>query len=303
MAAFDAVTQVDDGVAVITVPAVEGKSGDRVVVPVFVENSPGVTVFQLALQYDNSKLEFISQLSGPAFTETAQLRNGDPIPVDSDIWEARVTYVGDLPDIKTVYGDVVLCEFEFAIRENAGGGVTPLTLKPQHSYFVTSADNNVYPEITNGAITIEAAEETESYNFRAYMEAAQTSLTAGDTLSVDIMLSGDLNYTQFNTAITYDANLLEFAGYANLGGLAAEVKNDGADIINVRSVASLNMLTGATCITPVRVVTLKFTVKDNLAAERIATDLSFASIAVTPAAGVTGVTIAPGRAISVTFSR
>ena len=135
------------------------------------------------------------------------------------------------------------------------------------------------------------------------MEAAQTNLKAGDTLSVDIMLTGDLNYTQFNTAITYDANLLEFAGYANLGGLVAEVKKYGADKINVRSVASLNMLTGAACATPVRVVTLKFTVKDNFAAESITTDLNFASIAVTSAAGVAGATTAPGRTLRVTLGR
>jgi len=223
--------------------------------------------------------------------------------VDGDIWEARVTYLGELLAPQTVPGDVVLCEFEFEIRVGADGGATPLTLKPQNSYILDGSGNNVYPQIKNGAITIEATAETESYNFRAYMEAAQTNLKAGDTLSVDIMLSGDFNYTQFNAAIAYDAALLEFAGYANLGGLVAEVKKDGADKITVRSVASLNMLTGATCVTPVRVVTLKFTVKDTLAAESIATDLNFTSIAVTPAAGVSGVTVAPGRVLRVTLSR
>jgi|GEM_PF-1213391 len=303
MTAFDVATLTDDGVTAITVPSVEGKPGERVVVPVAIENSPGVKMFQLAMQYDNTKLEFISQSSGPAFAQPASLRNGGPIQVDGDIWEARVTYLGELLAPQTVFGDVVLCEFEFEIRDAAATGETPLTLKPQNSYILNGSSNNVYPEIKNGVITIKATEEIESYNFRAYMEVAQTRLKAGDTLSVDIMLTGDLNYTQLNAVIAYDAVLLEFAGYANLGGLVAEVKKDGADKINVRSVSSMNMMTGASCVTPVRVVTLKFVVKDILATDSIATDLSFASIAVAPAAGVTGATTAPGRPISLTLSR
>jgi len=303
IAAFDITTPADDGATVITVPAVAGKPGERVVVPVAIESSPGVKMYQLAMQYDNSKLEFISQSSGSAFAQPASLRNGGPIQVDGDIWEARVTYLSELLAPQTVPGDVILCEFEFEIRDGAAAGEIPLILKPQNSYILNGSGNNVYPEIKDGSIIIEATEDAESYNFRAYMEAAQTSLNAGDTLSVDIILSGDLNYTQFNTAIAYDSAWLEFAGYANLGGLVAEVKKDGADKITVRSVASMNMMTGVSCVTPVRVVTLKFTVKDILAAESVASDLSFASIAVTPAAGVSGAITAPGRALCVTISR
>ncbi|MCL2766479.1 MAG: cohesin domain-containing protein [Peptococcaceae bacterium] len=303
IAAFDVAMPVDDGVTVITVPALDGKVGERISVPVFIENSPGVKMYQLAMQYDNSKLEFISQSSGSSFAQPASLRNGGPIQVDGDIWEARVTYLGELLAPQIVYGDVVICEFEFEIREGAAAGATPLTLKPSNSYILSASGKNVYPAINVGEITIEAPGEIISYNFRTYMEAAQTNIKAGDTLSVDVMLTGDLNYTQFNTAIAYDAGLLEFAGYANLGGLVAEVKKDGADKISVRSVASMNMMAGAPCVTPVRVVTLKFTVKDTFTAESIATDLSFVSIAVTSAAGVTGTTTAPGKALSVMLVR
>jgi len=301
ISAFEVATPVDGGDTVIVVPEINGKPGEMVSIPVVIENSPGVTMYQLAMQYDNSKLEFISQTSGPAFAQPASLRNGGPIQVDGDIWEARVTYLGELLAPQTVSGDVVLCEFEFAIRDSAAAGETPLTLKPQNSYILSGSGNNVYPEIKNGAVTIAAEEEKESYNFRAYMEAAQTSLKAGETFSVDIMLTGDLNYTQLSAAIAYDDALLEFAGYANLGGLVAEVKKDGAGKINVRSVASLNMMTGASCVKPVRVVTLKFTVKGNLAAGSGATDLGFASIAVIPVAGVTGAITAPGKPLRVTF--
>jgi len=162
------------------------------------------------------------------------------------------------------------------------------------------------PEVDNCAsytlysqpVTVNA--ESPVYDFTVYLEAAQTELTAGDTLYVDVMLTGNLNYTQVNTSIAYDAELLDFAGYANLGGLVGEVKKAAGDQINVRSVPSLNMIAGAPCANPVRVVTLKFTVMENLATDSIATDLSLAAVAVTPVAGVSGVTIAPGRTLVVT---
>jgi len=129
------------------------------------------------------------------------------------------------------------------------------------------------------------------YNFRVSLQSAQSALAAGDILAVDVMLAGNINYTQINTAIAYDANMLEFTGYANLSGLAAEVRKDSAGKISVRSVPSLNMLLGALCIPPVKVVTLQFMAKDNFAD----TAISFAAIAVTPAAGAKMATTAPGK--------
>ncbi|MCL2496611.1 MAG: cohesin domain-containing protein [Clostridiales bacterium] len=143
----------------------------------------------------------------------------------------------------------------------------------------------------------------KDYNFTLSMASAQSGLKAGDTLLVDIMLKGDKNYSQVNTSINYDANLLEFSGFANIGGLIGEVKKEGADKINVRSVASLNIAVGAPCAAPLRVVTLKFTVKGNFSAASIATDLNFASIAITPAAGITGATTAPGKALPITLQK
>jgi len=153
---------------------------------------------------------------------------------------------------------------------------------------------------TGAALTIINSTE---YNFLVYMESAQTSLKIGDALYVDIMLTGNLNYSQVNTAIAFDGGILEFAGHENLGGIAAEVKKDGADRISVRSVSNLNMFTGAPCKTPVRVATLKFTVKGILESGSINTNLTFASIAVTPVAGITGTITAPGNALNVILTR
>jgi len=130
-------------------------------------------------------------------------------------------------------------------------------------------------------------------NFFLTLKAAQTTLNAGDTLLIDIMLEGDRNYTQVNTSVAFDANLLQFAGYTNLSGIAAEVKKDGADKIAIRSVPSLNMLLGAPCANPVRVVTLKFTVKEDIE-DATTTAISFAAGLVNPVAGATTLT-GPGK--------
>jgi len=133
------------------------------------------------------------------------------------------------------------------------------------------------------------------YNFNVYVKASQASYNAGDTILVDVMLGGNLNYTQVNAAIAYDSAVLEYAGYANLAGLAAEIKADGVDMISLRSVPTLNMMVGAPCLIPQQLVTLKFTVKE--LTDDIDTAVGIAGRAVTPAAGVSGYTTSPGESI------
>jgi len=140
-----------------------------------------------------------------------------------------------------------------------------------------------------------AVEDLIIYNYRLTLHSGYA---AGDMVEVDVILSGDINYTQLNAAIAFDSELLEFAGYANLGGLAAEVKNAG-DTINIRSVPSLNMLQGATCAPAVRVVTLIFTVNDVFEDGGINSEFTIAAQAVTPAAGVKGAVTAPVKPLSI----
>jgi len=164
------------------------------------------------------------------------------------------------------------------------------------SAFTFTIDNDA----TNVVIPVEY--HREKY-FNVYMESAQTSLTVGDTLYADVMLQGDFNYTQLNTAIAYDSGLLQFAGYENLSGLAAEVKKDGADKISVRSVPTLNMLVGASCAAPVRVVTLKFTVTGDFEADSVKSQLAINDAAVTPTAGAKGIELFLGSKLPLTIKK
>jgi len=133
------------------------------------------------------------------------------------------------------------------------------------------------------------------YNFNLFVKAGQASYKAGETVLVDVMLGGNLNFTQVNASIAFDPAVLEYAGYANLTGLAAEVKAVGVDNISLRSVPSLNMLVGVSCLVPQRIVTLKFTVK--ALTEDIDTAVGVAGRIVNPVASVSAYTTSPGESI------
>jgi M6 family metalloprotease-like protein len=146
--------------AALAVSSAQGRAGEAVSIPVAIENSPGVKMFQLALEYDNSKLEFVSHASGEAFAHQTNLRIGDPKQIHGDIWEVQLTYSGDLLNPVTVYGDIILCTFEFKIRSNAAAGDTPLTLNPVNTHILDNDDNSIYPPLKNGGITVAPAQET-----------------------------------------------------------------------------------------------------------------------------------------------
>jgi len=177
-----------------------------------------------------------------------------------------------------------------------------ITVEVQDNSVISATGAIDAPAEDNTESTL-APEEDEVYNFRVYMETTQDSYKAGNTFSVGVMLTGDVNYTQVMAAITYDAGLLEYTGHGDLTALVAEVKKSGADKISLRNVPSMNMVAGEPCETPVKLVTLKFKVKGGFAASSVDTDISFDSLIVTPAASAKNATTAPGEALSITLSK
>ncbi|MDR0295497.1 MAG: hypothetical protein LBH91_04810 [Prevotellaceae bacterium] len=126
-------------------------------------------------------------------------------------------------------------------------------------------------------------------NYTVFFAPQQNTLDIGDTLLVDVMLLGDKNYTQLATEIAYDNNLLQYAGYENPGGWITSCTPAGSKIA-LRSVPSMNMVIGAPCSPPVRLITLKFIAKEGISGESVRANLGFASIAVSPPAGTTAAT-------------
>ena len=141
----------------------------------------------------------------------------------------------------------------------------------------------------------------QDYDFTVYMEPSQTDLVVGDTLYVDVMISGRLSYALAETKIAYDTGLLEFAGFENMTGWMGQTYREKPNFIITRIVPNINMNVGAYCTEPVRLVTLKFTVKDTLTASSIQTDLSFAVISVFPPANAPLPSVAPGKDLNITL--
>ncbi|MCL1975111.1 MAG: hypothetical protein FWG61_02975 [Firmicutes bacterium] len=138
-----------------------------------------------------------------------------------------------------------------------------------------------------------ATVDINGYDYQAYLHSNASELTKGDTLYVDVMLYGNLKYTQFSSEIAYDNTLLTFAGYENLQGWVAAVCPLPTNKISVRSMPSMNMVFGEPCSPEVQIVTLKFTVKETVTAGVNDTALSFASLVIGPPAGVIGAKTAP----------
>ncbi|MCL1975248.1 MAG: M64 family metallo-endopeptidase [Firmicutes bacterium] len=134
-----------------------------------------------------------------------------------------------------------------------------------------------------------------TYNYHVYLLPDQAGLSVGETVSLDVMLAGDLNYTQLSTEIAYDTNLLKYEGYADLKGIVAAVSPLADGKISVRSVPSLNMVFGEPCDPDVKIVTLKFKLLGNFSEDKTTTACTFASININPPAGFIGARIAPGE--------
>jgi hypothetical protein len=145
--------------------------------------------------------------------------------------------------------------------------------------------------------------EIKNYNYHVYLAPEKTSYKVGDTFLVDIMLVGNLNYTQIITEVAFDPALLQFEAYENLSGVMATCTQADSSTIYMRSLPSTNMITGSPCWPEKRIVTLKFTVLDDFAGSSVDTALSFISAQVNSPANYVGATTAPCKPITVTLNK
>jgi|GEM_PF-1700544 len=140
-----------------------------------------------------------------------------------------------------------------------------------------------------------------NYNFFVYVESAQTEVKAGDTFYLNVMLAGNLNYTQVNAMIKYDSNVFEYKNHVQLANIASQVNQVDATNLTVRSAPSVSMFTGAPCLPPVMVAQLEFKVKNNLPISSVSADFTVHTAAVYPTAliGIAGIKIGPGNTITI----
>gem|GEM_PF-4549859 len=149
-----------------------------------------------------------------------------------------------------------------------------------------------------GAATVSVS-ELIAYNYQVYLQPDQQGVFAGETVNVDLLLTGDLNYSQISTEIAYDVNMLKYEGYTNLQGIVAAVSPLNGKV-SIRSIPSLNVVFGESCTAEQKIVTLKFTALGNFSGDKTETALSFASVVVNPPAGFIGAGTAPGKDLPLT---
>ena len=140
------------------------------------------------------------------------------------------------------------------------------------------------------------------YTFIAYLQPSATEILSGDTFYVDVMLTGDYNFTQVIADVAYDNTLLEYQGYSNLYGWVAACAPVAPTAVKMRSVPSANSISGEPCLTALRMVTLMFKVKEGLTGD-LDTVISFSTISVSPTPGFIGATCAPGEPLAVTLKQ
>ena len=231
-------------------------------------------------------------------------------PGDVAVATFAVTNTGSIADYVYLSMEGVEASLPSVIEIGAGETIdVPVTVEITPEVFNLAAAGEKYTFTAKSATNEEKApvsvcayvKDLIIYDYTAYLAGEEKTLKIGDTLLVDIMLVGGLNYTQLSADIAYDTALLEFAGYADLQGWVASVSPLAGGKISVRSVPSMNMVLGETCATDVKIVTLKFTVKDGFADESIETALSFAALVITGPAGYIGATTYPSNVFPVTL--
>jgi X-Pro dipeptidyl-peptidase len=196
-----------------------------------------------------------------------------------------------------VVGDGALFTVSYKVGEAAYAFKAPLDVKVNALQYGDFLDKMQDLDVTVKAGVL------STYSYQVYLKPDNAKLVVGDTVFVDVMLVGGLNYTQIATEIAYDIALLKFDGYDNLQGWAAAVTTVAPNKVAVRSIPGMNMVVGASSYPEETIVTLKFKVLDGFAGGITKSDISIASALVSPAGGVTGTSIVPCAPAPITIAK
>ena len=178
-------------------------------------------------------------------------------------------------------------------------GIAPhfaITEKIQAAYL-----ENDYEAIYFCPICADAPDEPVPDKYFVYIETEKTTLKAGETFLLYLMLHDDFNYTQVLAIIDYDSTVFEYIGQENLADIASEVKQSAANSLTVRSAPVVNMFEGAPSNPAVRLAVLEFKVKADLDTSIESASFSVPTATVYPTAllGIAEIKIGPGNSITI----
>ncbi len=176
-----------------SVSSASGKKGDTVTVTVKVSSSIGVTSALLDVNYDNTKLQYVSSTAGSMFTTCTIKENGN-----SSVKCTGMT-LGD--DSAKKSGTFATLKFKIL----ADSGTASLTIVPSSSSGdhsgVGTPPTKLSPSVTNGKITVTTPVTSIKLNKSSVtLNKGETSqLTA--TISPDNATSKTVTYTTSNSKV------------------------------------------------------------------------------------------------------
>jgi len=107
-------------------------------------------------------------------------------------------------------------------------------------------------------------------------------VNTGDIYFLDVMMAGNLDFSQVETLVAYDHDLFEYAGKVQFADTSAKAAQSAADTLSARGVTNGNISKELSGSQPVLVARLLFKAKDNLAAGNAIAEFSIAA----PALGI-----------------
>lgn len=200
---------------------VKSASGETVAVAVKVINNPGILGMTLSLSYDSDALTLTDAVSGSAISEVLTLtKPGKYTNPCNFAWDGI-----EISDEQIKDGEILI--LTFAVSQNAGDGVYPITL----SYDSDSIfDKDLVPvdlDIINGSITVgntvtDPTQQTEPTQPGTEAPVTTPSFvvekataSAGDTVTLAIDVENNPGILGMTLTLSYNSNVLTLKDSVN----------------------------------------------------------------------------------------
>ena len=240
------------GQVTISLPDTTASPGEKVTLPVNVENFDTIGAFQFAVVYDSAILNFDTIMGAPAGI-VKNIVGGNKIII---AWAANIPFPPDIPDYITILnGTLMNLVFNYI-----GPGTSTLNFIPVLE--VATMQNGI-PELVSVTYT---DGEVSPYLLNPQTATLESQICEipGDTVSVPILNAGfPANVGTITQFIHYDSTNLIFLNATSQGNLSGAAVNDlGDGIIKIQWSASGGG--GADINQPLNKVTFYFTYIGNV---------------------------------------
>lgn len=182
----------------MSVSKVSGAPGETVTVTIKLDSNPGIIAARLKIAYDSNVLTLLEVMDGGILGEN--VFGGDltanPYTVTWENGLATSDY--------TATGTLVYLTFKIA--EDAPIGELPITVSYDPEEIYNKDETNVAFTITQGAVTVEEAEEVDPNAVQIVVDSETAS--CGSTVEIDVEIVNNPGFSVLNVAFIYDTEYL-----------------------------------------------------------------------------------------------